>query len=167
MKKVFFVLVLVALILVPATSATFTTSSAANSKYAVGLNLGTNTGVGFQYRMGDKFDVIGNLGLRNFGVSKLALDAAANFKVYEFSIQDFDFDVTVGGGLYLGIPIQSGYKVDLAVLVPVGLVYSIDEDIVPIDVYFRLAPGAMLINNGTTGFDFGISSYLGALWRFN
>jgi hypothetical protein len=167
MKRFFFVLVLVVLILVPATSATLQTSSAANSKYAVGLNLGTNTGIGFQYRMNDKFDVIGNLGLRNFGIHKLALDAAANFKVYEFSIEKADFVVTLGLGGYLGIPIQSGYKMDLAVLVPVGLVYSIDKDIVPIDLYFRLAPGAMIIKDGTTGFDFGISSYLGALWRFN
>jgi hypothetical protein len=60
MKKVLLALILVALVLVPATAAT---DGVAKSDLAVGLNLGTNTGVGVQYRM-DKFDIVGNVGLR-------------------------------------------------------------------------------------------------------
>ncbi|MFA6784452.1 MAG: hypothetical protein WC136_10390 [Sphaerochaeta sp.] len=162
-KKMFLVLFLVALVLAPAASATLTTSSAANSKYAVGLNLGTNTGVGFQYRMNREFDVIGNLGLNNFGLKYLSFDVAANYKVYEFSIEKADFDVTVGVGPYVGIPIDAESKVALSVLAPVGLVYSINDNDIPLDLYLRIAPGLKILPE----IGFGFSGYLGALWRFN
>jgi hypothetical protein len=167
MKKLVLVLVLVAIILVPVTSAALETSSAAKSKYAVGLNLGTNSGIGFQYKMNKDFDLIGNLGLNNFATTRLSLDAAVNVKVYQFSIEDADFDVTVGLGGYVGIPLQSGVGFDVSALVPVGVVYSFDEDIAPIDVYLRLAPGVQLIKDGAFKLGLGFSGYFGGLWRFN
>ena len=157
------VLFLVALVLAPAASATLTTSSAANSKYAVGLNVGTNTGIGFQYRMNREFDIIGNLGLQNFGLKYLSFDFAANYKVAEFSIEKADFDVTVGVGPNVGIPIDGTSKVTLAVLAPVGIVYSIDKDTIPLDLYLRVAPGLSILPE----IGFGFSGYIGALWRFN
>ena len=48
MKKVLLALILVALVLVPAAAAT---ERASKTDLAVGLNLGTNNGVGIQYRI--------------------------------------------------------------------------------------------------------------------
>jgi hypothetical protein len=167
MKKLVLVLVLVAMILVPVTSAAMETSSAAKSTYAVGLNLGTNSGIGFQYKLNKDFDLIGNLGLDNFATTRLSFDAAVNVKVYQFSIEDADFDVTVGAGAYVGIPLQSGLGFDVSAIVPVGIVYSFDEDIAPIDLYIRLAPGLQIIKANVIDLGFDFMGYIGGLWRFN
>jgi hypothetical protein len=158
MKKVLLALILVALIVVPVTAAT---GGAAKSDLAVGLNLGTNTGVGVQYRMND-FDIVGNLGF-GFLDGYLSFDVAANYKVTEFEIEKAKFDVTVGGGAYVGIPIKSGAKLGLAAIAPVGVMYSLDNNDVPLDFYLRIAPGLWLLPDVS----FHFSGYVGALWRFN
>ncbi len=167
MKKRTYLIVfsLLILILVPVASAPLRTSSAAYSKFALGLNLGTNTGLGFQYRANRDFDVIGNLGLNNFGVSHLSFDMAANYKINEFQIDRADFDVTMGLGVNVGIPLSSGHGMNFAVLVPFGIMYHIRD--VPIDLYFRLAPGLQIVKEGVVDINFGFSAFLGALWRFN
>ena len=167
MKKSTFLIVvtLLVLILTPVASAPLRTSSAAYSKVAIGLNLGTNTGLGFQYRANRDFDVIGNLGLNNFGVTHLSFDMAANYKISEFRIDRADFDVTMGLGVNVGIPVSSGRGVNFAVLVPFGIMYHIRD--VPIDLYFRLAPGLQIVEDGVVEIDFGFSAFLGALWRFD
>jgi hypothetical protein len=113
------------------------------------------------------FDLIGNLGFNNFTTTRLSFDAAVNVKVYQFSIEDADFDVTVGAGGYVGIPLQSGLGFDVSALVPVGIVYSFDEDIIPIDVYLRLAPGLQIVKDNVIDLDFDFMGYVGGLWRFN
>lgn len=167
MKKLMIALALIVLVLIPVSAASMDTTGIAKSKYAVGVNLGTNSGIGFQYRMNKKFDLIGNIGLNNFGTHKLALDAAMNFKLTEFAIEEQMFYVTIGAGAFVGIPIQEGYKVDLSALVPIGLVYSFDEDVVPLDLYVRVAPGLQIIKDGEFDLDFDFRSYIGALWRFD
>lgn len=158
MKKVLLALILVTLVLVPATAAT---EGVSKSDFAVGLNLGTNTGVGVQYRMND-FDLIGNIGFDLFN-GYLSVDAAANYKVAEFNIEEAQFDVTVGGGAYVGIPLESSKDLGLAVIVPVGIVYSMNNADFPLDFYLRIAPGIRILPD--VGFHIG--GYLGALWRFN
>lgn len=158
-------MILIVLVLVPVSAASLNTSSAAQSRYAVGLNLGTNSGLGFQYRANRDFDIIGNLGLNNFGTSHLSFDVAANYKISEFSIEKADFDVTMGLGAYVGIPLKDGEKVDFALLVPFGVVYHFES--APVDIYLRIAPGLKIIEGGTVGLGLGFSGYLGALWRFN
>ncbi|MEA5027541.1 MAG: hypothetical protein VB056_01570 [Sphaerochaeta associata] len=160
MKKVVLALILVALILVPATAAT---EGASRSDFAVGLNLGTNTGVGVQYRM-NNFDIVGNAGLENFG-GTLAADAAANFAVYEFNIEKAKFDVTVGAGLALALPFD-GSGVSLEAIFPVGLFYSMDNNDFPLDFYLRVGPTVRIIK-GTKANLIGGYGVLGALWRFN
>jgi hypothetical protein len=160
MKKVLLALILVALVLVPATAAT---DGAAKSDLAVGLNLGTNTGVGVQYRM-DKFDIVGNVGFENFG-GTLAVDAAANFAVYDFVIEKAKFDVTVGGGLALALPFD-GSNLSLEVIIPVGLFYSMNNDDFPLDFYLRVGPTVRIIKGDKSNL-FGGYGVLGALWRFN
>lgn len=155
-KKAMLVLILIALVVLPATAA----QRASKTDLAVGLNLGTNTGAGVQYRLND-LDIIGNVGLGFLGGSTLSVDAAANYKVYTFSIDKYDFDVTVGGGAALSVPFD-GSNVGLAAMVPVGIVYSLDDKDFPLDFYIRLAPGLKILPS--VGFYFG--GYLGALWRF-
>ncbi|HKL56851.1 MAG TPA: hypothetical protein VJ854_00505 [Sphaerochaeta sp.] len=159
------VLVLLVLILVPVTAAPFNGRSASYSKFALGINLGTNTGLGFQYRANRDFDVIGNLGFSNFGNSHLSFDVAANYKIGQFNIDRADFDVTLGGGVNVGIPLKDGQGFDFTVLFPFGIVYHFTE--APIDVYIRLAPGFQIVKGDEVGFGFGFSGFLGALWRFN
>ena len=157
MKKVLLVLLLVALALVPATAA----ERASKTDLAVGLNLGTNSGVGVQYRMND-FDLIGNLGFGFIGGSNLSFDAAANYKVTEFNIDKAQFDVTVGGGVAMAVPLGEG-DFRLAAIAPVGVVYSMNDRDFPLDFYLRVAPGLQVI----PAIDFYFAGYLGALWRFN
>ncbi|HHT79768.1 MAG TPA: hypothetical protein GXZ69_00825 [Spirochaetales bacterium] len=158
------VLALLALVLAPVASAPLKASSAAYSKYALGLNLGTNTGLGFQIRANRDFDIIGNLGLENFDSSHLSFDVAANYKIAEFNIDRAEFDVTMGLGANVAIPLSSEQGFDFSVLVPFGVVYHFTE--VPIDVYFRLAPGLQIVKGNDVGLGFGFSAFLGGLWRF-
>lgn len=158
-------LTILVLVLVPATSASLKTSSAAYSKYAFGLNLGTNTGLGFQVRANRDFDIVGNLGLDNFTTSHLSFDVAANYKINEFSLDRADFDVTMGLGVNVGVPLSTDHGFDFSVLAPFGIVYHFTE--VPIDVYFRLAPGVQIVKANDVNFGFGFSAFLGGLWRFD
>ncbi len=167
MKKRTYLIVFALLVMMvaPVASAPLRTSSAAYSKFALGLNLGTNTGLGFQVRANRDFDVIGNLGFNDFGNSHLSFDVAANYKIGEFNIDRADFDVTMGLGVNVGIPLQDSYGFDFTVLVPFGVVYHFTE--VPIDVYFRLAPGLQIVKDNEVGVGLGFSGFLGGLWRFN
>ncbi|NCC11268.1 MAG: hypothetical protein EOM31_12405, partial [Bacteroidia bacterium] len=153
-------LILVALIVVPVTAAT---GGAAKSDLAVGLNLGTNTGVGVQYRMND-FDIVGNVGLENFG-GTLAADVAANYAVYDFNIEKAKFDVTVGVGLAMSLPFADG-NISLGVIIPFGLFYSMDNNDFPLDFYLRVGPSIRLIKGDKANL-IGGYGVLGALWRFN
>ncbi|MGE4453880.1 MAG: hypothetical protein AB7D92_05045 [Sphaerochaeta sp.] len=154
MKKMLLAVLLLALVLLPATAA----ERASKTDLAVGLNLGTNSGVGVQYRMND-FDVIGNLGFDVFD-GTFAVDAAANYKVAEFSIEKADFDVTVGGGVALNL----GSDINLAAIVPVGVAYHLENNDFPLDFYFRTGPAFRLIKESKEFF--GWYGALGALWRF-
>ncbi|MGE4468233.1 hypothetical protein [Sphaerochaeta sp.] len=156
MKKVLLAVLLLAMVLLPATAA----EGVSKTDLAVGLNLGTNTGVGVQYRMND-FDVIGNVGFGFLNGSHLSVDAAANYKVAEFNIEKAQFDVTVGGGAAISIPFDES-KMGLAAIVPVGLVYSMNNQDFPLDFYLRIAPGIAILPDVDAYF----GGYVGALWRF-
>ncbi len=91
----------------------------------------------------DKFDIVGNVGFENFG-GTLAVDAAANFAVYDFVIEKAKFDVTVGGGLALALPFD-GSNLSLEAIIPVGLFYSMNNDDFPLDFYLRVGPTVRII----------------------
>lgn len=160
MKKVLLALILVALVLVPVTAAT---EGVSKSDFAVGLNLGTNTGVGVQYRM-NNFDIVGNAGLENFG-GTLAADVAANFAFYEFEIEKVKFDVTVGVGVALSLPFDTAH-VSLEIIIPFGLFYSMNNKDFPLDFYLRVGPTVRIIKGDKANL-IGGYGVLGALWRFN
>ncbi|NCC64737.1 MAG: hypothetical protein EOM15_08790 [Spirochaetia bacterium] len=157
MKRVFFVLVLVILLLVPVFAAT---RGVAKTDLAIGLNLGTGASAAVQYKM-DGFDLIGNLGF-GFLSGYLSVDGAANFKVAEFTIEKAKFDVTAGGGAYIGIPLKSGQDFGLAAIAPLGVMYRLEDRDVPLDIYLRVVPGLWVLPKITPYFE----GYIGALWRF-
>ncbi|MDD3059036.1 MAG: hypothetical protein EOM32_08555 [Spirochaetia bacterium] len=157
MKRVLLVLLLVALALVPATAA----ERASKTDLALGLNLGTSASIAAQYRM-DSFDLIANIGF-GFLNEYLSAEVAANFKVAEFKIENADFDITVAGGAYFGIPLASDSKFGFAAIAPIGLVYSFSNSDAPIDLYLRVTPGLWIV----PAFDVYYDGYVGAMWRFD
>jgi hypothetical protein len=154
MKKVLLAVLLLAMVLLPATAA----EGVSKTDLAVGLNLGTNTGVGVQYRMND-LDVIGNIGFDFFNGVTFVFDAAANYKVAEFSIDTLDFDVTVGGGVAMGL----GDNFDFGLIIPAGVVYHLDNNDLPLDFYLRTGPVIRFVQGDKQ--PFGWYGALGALWR--
>lgn len=152
MKKMLLALLMISFILVPVS---------AKNGFAAGVNLGTNAGLGLRYSMSD-FDIVGNIGY-GFLDGYLSVDAAASYTVASFQIEQAPFDVTVGGGAYVGIPLSSGTNLGLAVIVPVGLKYHMNNKDLPLDFYLRLAPGYWLKPSPY----FYMGGYVGALWRFD
>ncbi|MDD3455559.1 hypothetical protein [Sphaerochaeta sp.] len=110
------------------------------------------------------FDIVGNVGLENFG-GTLAADVAANYAVYDFNIEKAKFDVTVGVGLAMSLPFADG-NISLGVIIPFGLFYSMDNNDFPLDFYLRVGPSIRLIKGDKANL-IGGYGVLGALWRFN
>ena len=168
MKKRIVLVALIAICLVaPVFAANNYSGVAKKNSVGVGLNLGTNTGVGLRYGMGD-FDILANIGLDVFKLNPLTLsgDVAASYNVYTIDGgKNLKFPITVGAGANVGLKFgKDKLGFDLSVLVPVGIEYTFAD--VPITLYLRLAPGVNLFNNSDFGFKFGFAGYIGALWNF-
>ena len=160
-KKVLLIALLVALILAPVTAASYR-GSENDGAIGVGLNLGTNTGVGLKFGFGD-FDVLANIGLDNFRFNPFSLggDVAVSYEVYDFDFgRGHHMPLTVGVGASMGFVFDDPFVFDLAVLVPVGISYQIPD--VPMQFYHRLAPGLAVLPE----LDFAFAGYIGALWMF-
>lgn len=168
MKKRIIVIALLVLCLITPVFAASYKGAADKGSVGVGLNLGTNTGVGFRYGMG-KFDVLANFGLNNFKFNPFSMsaDAAVSYKVYTIDggKRNLQFPITVGGGAALGMTFaDSSVGIDFALLLPVGIEYTFNE--VPITLYLRLAPGLQLFTNTNFKMNFAFAGYIGALWNF-
>lgn len=167
MKKTLLIVLVVLLLATPLFAASYNGVTKKNS-VGVGLNLGTNTGVGMRFGMGD-FDIIANVGLANFGVSSngigISADAAVSYNVYTLAIEKLEFPVTVGLGANGSFYFGDTSAISIAALVPVGIEYTFDG--APITVYLRLAPGLSFnIVGSDFKLGFGFAGYLGALWNF-
>ncbi len=167
-KKFILVLMLIALVLVPATAASYK-GSTDDGTVGVGLNLGTNTGLGLKFGFG-KFDILANVGLSNFQVTKdsftLGGDVAVSYQVYDIEIDRKNhMPITVGIGASTGFRFAEKFGFDLDILVPVGIEYTFPE--VPINLYVRLAPGMSIMENTELKVGFAFAGYIGALWMFN
>lgn len=160
-KKVLLIALLVALILAPVTATSYR-GSENDGAIGVGLNLGTNTGVGLKFGFGD-FDVLANIGLDNFRFNPFSLggDVAVSYEVYDFDFgRGHHMPLTVGVGASMGFVFDDPFVFDLAVLVPVGISYQIPD--FPMQFYLRLAPGLAVLPE----LDFAFAGYIGALWMF-
>lgn len=170
-KRVLIIALLIALILVPVSAASYR-GSERDGAFGIGLNLGTNTGVGLKFGMGN-FDILANVGLLNFGIGEDGLsmsgDVAVSYNVYTIDGgRNLEFPITVGLGATTSFHFGDPFLFNLGVVVPVGIEYSfaqLNPD-VPITVYLRLAPGVSLINGNDFKVGFAFAGYLGALWMF-
>ena len=164
-KKVLLVALLVALILAPVTAASYR-GSEQDGAIGVGLNLGTNTGVGLKFGFGD-FDILANIGLDNFGFNPFRLggDVAVSYEVYDIDIKGpHHMPVTLGLGAKMNFRFEDNFGFDLALVVPVGLEYQIPD--VPVAFYVRLAPGISIMENTQININFAFAGYIGVLWMF-
>jgi hypothetical protein len=160
-KKIVLVVMLVALILVPVTAAS--TQGAAKTKFGVGLNLGTNEGVAFQYKISNQFDLIANI---SFGAvyGYIGGDVGVNFKVADFDWTDGDWFLTVGVVGTPGVVIpkgDDGAKFYLGAFAPVRLNYSFPK--APWSFYLTLAPGLQIVPS----LGFQMQGNIGAMYLFN
>lgn len=155
-KQIVLSSVLVMVMLLPAFAA-----PVARSSWATGINIGTGVQSAAQYRINDGVDIMVGIGL-DFFYSAIYGDVIANFRVGGFNIDQAEFDVTVGGGALVGLYNQ---KVELSVVAPVGVTYKFPDEVIPLDLYFRIGP-AIRILKGYQANMLGIYSYVGAMYRF-
>ena len=138
MKKRVLVLLAIALMAAVPAMAASTRGAADDGSFGIGLNLGTNNGLGLKFGMG-KFDIFADVGLDVINGTGLGVDAGVSFEVY-----DADF----GGGHHM--PITVGAMVPMAfrwnpfswnigVLAQAGIEYQIPD--VPVLFYLRLGLG--------------------------
>ena len=164
-KKVLLVALLVALILAPVTAASYR-GSEQDGAIGVGLNLGTNTGVGLKFGFGD-FDILANIGLDNFVFNPFSLggDVAVSYELYDFDFgHGHHMPLTLGVGAKTGFVFADKFGFDLSVVFPVGISYQIPD--FPMQFYLRLAPGLALLQNTSFKLGFDFAGYIGALWMF-
>ena len=101
-KKVLLIALLVALLLAPLSAASIR-GTENDGAVGVGLNLGTNMGVGLKFGFGD-FDVLANIGLDSFSLDGNGLglggDVAFSWNYYTIDGgRDLQFPLTVGAGV--------------------------------------------------------------------
>jgi hypothetical protein len=164
-KKVFIVLAVVCLLATPLMAANSYKGSTDKGSFGIGLNLGTNTGVGMRFGMGN-FDVLANVGLNNFSTNTLSADAAVSYLVYTIDGGNkyIQFPITVGAGGSCAMTFGDDFSISVAALVPVGIEYTFVD--VPITCYLRIAPGVQILSANDLHIGLGFAGYIGALWNF-
>ena len=170
MKKKILVIALVLVVAMSGVFAASTKGASRDNTMGVGLNLGTNTGLGLKFGMG-KFDVKANIGLGDFRVgdpTEIAGDVAVSYEVADFDFgKGHHMPLTVGGGLNTTIVIGSeNTSFKLGIMIPVGIEYTIPKTAV--NFYLHLAPGLGLDFAGSSvGLDFDFDANLGVLYVFD
>ncbi|MFA5514429.1 MAG: hypothetical protein WDA17_05930 [Sphaerochaetaceae bacterium] len=152
MKKALIVLALVLVLVAPLSAARYTKTNGVG----VGLSAGWPVaGVAFKYGMND-FRVVGTLGYDYRG--SIALEAGAQYDVYQFDIADIPFYLNVG------ITASASAATDFKSFaftgnVPVGVSYFFEQ--IPIEAFLKVGPGVKYADK-KIGFD--INAAIGALW---
>lgn len=169
MKKKVLILLIVAVLAVAPAMAASTRGSSDDGSFGIGLNLGTNTGLGMKFGMG-KFDILANIGLANFNIGSngfnLGGDVAVSYEVYDFDLGGpHHMPLTVGLGAAMTFRFADSFGFDLDLVVPVGIEYEIPD--FPLAFYLRLAPGISLLDNTNFNINFGFAGYIGVLWVFD
>ena len=135
----------------------------------IGLNLGTNNGLGLKFGMGD-FDIIANIGLDVLHISNgnlsLGGDVSFQYEVYDIQIDGpHHMPVTVGLLVPMGFTFGN-FAMHLGVQAMAGLEYMIPD--VPVLFYLRVGLGVDMRIVGGDGFGlgFGGSGALGVMYVF-
>lgn len=164
-KKIVLIALLVALVLTPAFSASKSLVSD-NSGFAIGLNLGTNSGVGMSYKMKD-FTLAGNVGfgLLNLPTPTLGVDVFALYDVAKIEIDRnnvLPISLGVGGAMSMTFDADA-FGFAIAPLGMAQMAYMIPKS--GFELYLRLGLGYTIgISNAGSGF--GFSGAIGCLYHF-
>ena len=168
-KKVLVLLVIALMAAVPAMAAS-TRGAADDGSVGIGLNLGTNTGLGMKFGMG-KFDIVANVGLDVLHISNgnlsLGGDVGFQYEVYDIQIDGpHHMPVTVGLLVPMGFTFGNQFAMHLGVQAMAGLEYMIPD--VPVLFYLRVGLGVDMRIVGGDGFGlgFGGSGALGVMYVF-
>lgn len=165
-KKIVLVAILIALVAVPAFSAKSLVSD--NSGFAIGLNLGTNTGVGMSYKMKD-FTLAGNVG---FGLLSLPdmninVDVFALYDVYAIELDrqnKLPISLGVGGSANIAFPENADAQFSLAALGLAQIAYTFPK--APFELYLRLGLGYNMAFAPEFSGKLGWTGALGCLYHF-
>lgn len=166
-KKVLVLLVVAVLAVAPAMAADYR-GSTEDGSVGVGINLGTNTGLGLKFGMG-KFDIFADVGLDAWHISSdgfgLGGDVGVSYEVYDIDLGGkHHMPITVGLMVPMGFFFGNNFSMNLGVVIQAGLEYQFPE--VPILLYLRLGGGIdmKIVGDWTLGGLFAGS--IGALWMF-
>ena len=166
-KKVLVLLVVAVLAVAPAMAASYR-GSAEEGSVGVGINLGTNTGLGLKFGMG-KFDIFADVGLDAWHIGSdgvgLGGDVGVSYEVYDIDLGGkHHMPITVGLMVPMGFFFGNNFSMNLGVVIQAGLEYQFPE--VPILLYLRLGGGIdmKIVGDWTLGGLFAGS--IGALWMF-
>ena len=166
-KKVLVLLVVAVLAVAPAMAADYR-GSAEDGSVGVGINLGTNTGLGLKFGMG-KFDIFADVGLDAWHIGSdgvgLGGDVGVSYEVYDIDLGGkHHMPITVGLMVPMGFFFGQNFSMNLGVVIQAGLEYQFPE--VPILLYLRLGGGIdmKIVGDWTLGGLFAGS--IGALWMF-
>ena len=89
MKKKVLVLLVVAILAITPAMAANSKGASEDGSVGIGLNLGTNTGLGLKFGMG-KFDIFANIGLDMFSLGsdglRLGGDVGVSYEVYDIDL---------------------------------------------------------------------------------
>lgn len=158
MKKIVLVLVLAAMILAPV--AAKGTTGASTTTYGIGLNLGTPSGLAFQYKVSKEFDLIANLDYGFYG-KWVGGGVGVNFKVADFDWTDGSWFLTVGAMGDIGVTLGDNSGFYLSAVAPVRLNYQFPK--APWSFYVSVAPGVAIFPN----LGFAIDGGIGAMYLFD
>ena len=166
-KKVLVLLVVAVLAVAPAMAADYR-GSTEDGSVGVGINLGTNTGLGLKFGMG-KFDIFADVGLDAWHIGSdgvgLGGDVGVSYEVYDIDLGGkHHMPITVGLMVPMGFFFGQNFSMNLGVVIQAGLEYQFPE--VPILLYLRLGGGIdmKIVGDWTLGGLFAGS--IGALWMF-
>lgn len=171
MKKIL-VLALVAVFAVTGLFASFTddySGTMDEGSFALGVNLGTNTGVAVRYGYG-RFDIFGDVGvdfitLGREGEFAIGADVGASWEVYDFDFGNgHHMPLTVGLMVPLGFGFGDDFIFNLSVLAQVGVQYKLPK--YPWSFYARLGLGLGLDIAPDFDLFFSGAGSIGALYHF-
>ena len=170
MKKKLLILLVAALLAAMPAMAADTRGTSDEGDWGIGLNLGTNNGLGLKFGMG-KFDIVANVGLDVLHISNgnlsLGGDVGFQYEVYDIQIDGpHHMPVTVGLLVPMGFTFGNQFAMHLGVQAMAGLEYMIPD--VPVLFYLRVGLGVDMRIVGGDGFGlgFGGSGALGVMYVF-
>lgn len=159
MKKVFMIIALVAMIMLPAI---------AKTGLAVGLEAGEPSGVTVAYKVNDKWDGYATVGFGFIGGNFIDAVIGGQYKVTEFTISSAKFDVNAGAQVGTLIFLGDAKGVAIAARVTGQVAYDWTwENVGDFTAYLRAGIGAKFILSGdNAGVGLSWNAALGCVYHF-